>query len=290
MKIALITTYPEAEEVERIREESILMGHRFKLIDFGKFQFNIVNDKLFMNELSDLDADVVIIRGIFVAIHALTPLIDYLHSRKIKVFDNNLSTHKYAINKIADFIKLSLAGLPMPDTYYGRSFSDYDKFAKSLGYPVIVKSVRMGKGASVVKFDNKMEMDKYIALYKKEKDTAKDLIMQEFIDYKYDLRVFVLGDKLFAMRRIPPKDDFRANFSLGGSVELYNLPKDLQDLSIKAIKAVDLEIAGVDILLDAKDKPYILEVNHTPGMLGIEKATGENISKMYVRYAVANAK
>lgn len=289
MKIALITTYPESEEVGRIREEAVLLGHRFKIIDFNKFEFEITNNQISMKEISNLDVDIVIIRGIFTAIHSLSPLIDYLHSRNIKVFDNNLSVHKYAINKIADFIKLSLAGLPMPNTFYSRAFDDYHKQAQKLKFPVILKSVRTGKGASVVKFDNKESLDGYIQEYKKENTNARNLIMQEFIDYKFDLRVFILGKNFYCMRRIPPKNDFRANFSLGGSVELFDLPKNLQALSQKAIKAVNLQVAGVDILLDKDNNPYILEVNHTPGMMGIETATHENISKIYLEYAIKNA-
>lgn len=290
MKIALITTFPEAEEVERIREESILAGHRFQLIDFVNFKFEIINNKINIKELSNLDADVVIIRGIFVSIQTLTPLIDFLHNKNIKVFDNHLSIHNYAINKVADFIKISLANLPMPDTKYSKKFEDFKIMAEELKYPVIIKSTKMGKGASVVKIDNNEELENYIKEYKKEKETSKDLIMQSFVDYKLDLRIFILGDKHYCMRRIPPVGDFRANFSLGGEVELFDLPKDLEDLSFKAIKSVDLEIAGVDILVDKNNKPYLLEVNHTPGMMGIEKATGENITKMYIDYALAHAK
>ncbi len=292
MKISLVTTYPKAEEVARIKEESLLAGHEFNLIDFNSFKFNVVHGKINMQDFSDLEADVIIIRGIFVAIHALTPLIDFLHNRKIKVFDNKLSTHKYAINKIADFMKLSVAKVAIPDTYYSRSFDDYSQFADKLGYPVVVKSTRMGKGASVVKIDSKSELDKFISEYmvREDKDNSKDLIMQKFIDYKYDLRVFVMGEHMFCMRRIPSGDDFRANFSLGGSVEPFNLNESLVRLSKRAIEAVNLDVAGVDILLDKDNNPYILEVNHTPGMVGIERATGENISKMYLEYAIKHAK
>jgi ribosomal protein S6--L-glutamate ligase len=62
------------------------------------------------------------------------------------------------------------------------------------------------------------------------------------------------------------------------------------ELSRKAIEAVELQIAGVDVLIDKEGKKYILEVNHTPGMAGMEQATGKNIAKIYVEYALSHAK
>jgi RimK family alpha-L-glutamate ligase len=292
MKIALITTYPKAEEINRIKEEVEKRGDEFNLVNFNKFGFSVFNNNLLMNEISDLNTDLVIIRGIFIAIHSITPLVDYFKSRNIKVFDNHLSIHKYAINKVADYIKLSLNNIPVPNTYYSREFENYSEFAEKLMYPVVLKSIRMGKGASVVKLDDKKALEEFIKIYQEENQdsSAKNLMMQEFINYKYDLRIFMIGNEAFSMRRIPSENDFRANFSLGGSVEPFEITEEIKDLATRAIKAVELDIAGVDVLIDKEDRAYILEVNHTPGMLGIEKATGENISKKYIEYAIANAK
>ncbi len=95
---------------------------------------------------------------------------------------------------------------------------------------------------------------------------------------------------MYCMRRIPKTGDFRANFSLGGSVELFPITPEIEELSKRAIKSIGLSIAGVDVLIDKDNKLYILEVNHTPGMIGMEEATGENISKIYLEYAIAHAK
>ena len=96
----------------------------------------------------------------------------------------------------------------------------------------------------------------------KENRAAKDYLLQEFIDYQVDLRVLAIGKKLFAMRRLPGKNEWRANFSLGGSVAPYVLEETDQKLARQAMKAVGLTIGGVDILISKNGQKYVLEVNH----------------------------
>jgi glutathione synthase/RimK-type ligase-like ATP-grasp enzyme len=100
----------------------------------------------------------------------------------------------------------------------------------------------------------------------------------------------VIGERVFAMRRIPGEGEFRANFSLGGSVELFDLDEAGVSLSKSAMKSIGMSVGGVDILITSDNRRYVLEVNHTAGMLGMEKATGENITKIYVEHALKNAK
>jgi len=92
------------------------------------------------------------------------------------------------------------------------------------------------------------------------------------------------------MRRIPAKNEFRANFSLGGSVELFDPQPKTIKLAHQALKAVDMTIAGVDVLITQDNKQYILEVNHTAGFVGMEKATGKNIAKIWLEHAIKTAK
>lgn len=155
---------------------------------------------------------------------------------------------------------------------------------------MICKLTRTGKGAGVYKFDNKEDLTKFVVDLENREAEPESYLLQEFIPYKYDLRILIIGSDIFCMRRFPKKGDFRANFSLGGSVELFDLDEKGNTLAINAMQAVGIEVAGVDLLITEDNKRYILEVNHTPGMIGMEKATSKNIAKVYLEYAIKNAR
>ncbi len=290
MKIVLVTTLPKLIENKRIEEEVCALGHEFKLINMQQFAFNIENSVLKVKEFENIKADVVIVRGVFLAIKTISEIVKSLRSRGAKIFDNNFLEHRYSIDKVTDLVKLSIHGLPVPNMYYSRDFSDYPKLAKKLKYPFVIKSSRMGKGVNVFKIESEDQLKDFIDTQEHEGKSAKSYILQEFVDYQYDLRVLVIGEHVFTMRRIPAEGEFRANFSLGGAVEKFDLDKKAKKLAIAALRAVDMSVGGVDILITKDDKRYILEVNHTAGFVGMEKATGKNISKVYVEHAIANAK
>jgi gamma-F420-2:alpha-L-glutamate ligase len=289
MKIALVTTLPSLVENKRIEQEVKALHHEFKLINLQKFSFFIKNNKIDINGLEDFDADLVIVRGIFNSMKPIASFIEDLRRKNIKVFDNNFSSHKYSINKINDLFKLSLAGVSTPDTAYVRTFEDYLAVADRIKFPLVFKSTRMGKGVGVYKLDNKQSLQDLLKKLDKDGKSANSYIMQQFIDYQYDLRCLIIGSDVFTMRRIPGEGEFRANFSLGGDVELFDLDEQGRALAKKALHSIDMTVGGVDVLIDKNNNKYILEVNHTAGMVGMEKATGENITKIYVNHAIKHA-
>ncbi|KKQ36785.1 MAG: Alpha-L-glutamate ligase, RimK family [Candidatus Woesebacteria bacterium GW2011_GWA1_37_7] len=290
MNIVLITTRSTLEENLRIAEEAKILGHAFKLIDMKEFEYGITNGKLYIKQFENLYPDIIIMRGVFNSIKSITAYVESLRSKGVKVFDNNFLSHKYSINKIADLIKLAQAGIPVPDSYHLHDFKKYSPTANKLGYPMICKLTRTGKGAGVYKFDNKEDLTKFVVDLENREAEPESYLLQEFIPYKYDLRILIIGSDIFCMRRFPKKGDFRANFSLGGSVELFDLDEKGNTLAINAMQAVGIEVAGVDLLITEDNKRYILEVNHTPGMIGMEKATSKNIAKVYLEYAIKNAR
>lgn len=290
MKIALATTHTGLIENKRIEEEVKALGHKFELIDLSGFNYFVENNELKIKGLTDTDADVVIFRGIFLSLKAIAAVAEGLRAKGVKIFDNSLLKHKYSINKITDFVLLANKKVSMPKAYYSRNFDDYLKVGKKLKYPLIVKLTRAGKGAGIYKMDNEEELEAFISQAQENGYKGASYIMQEYIPYVHDLRILVIGGKMFTMKRIPKEGDFRANFSLGGSVELFKPDVETQDLALKALKAVDMTVGGVDVLIDKENKKYILEVNHTAGMVGMEEATGENITQIYVKHVIEKAK
>ncbi len=290
MKIALVTTLSGLSENRRIIEEVQALGHEASLIDLKKFDFFVRNGEFSSNVLKNFEADIVIVRGIFSAIKPVSAVLGHLRREGTKVFDNNFLENMYSINKVADLVKLSVGGVLIPDTSYSVDFSLWTERARAIGYPMVVKSTRTGKGASVYKILSKNELERLVERMEREDKKAKNFLLQEYIPYIHDLRVLVIGKETFAMKRIPGEGEFRANFSLGGSVELYDLDESGVSLSKKAMKTVNLSVGGVDILISPDNRRYVLEVNHTAGMIGMEKATGKNITKIYVEHAISNAR
>lgn len=289
MKIALVTTLPGLVENTRIKEEVIAMGHEFTSICLDDFKFEIKDNQLNVAELNNLQADLVIVRGMFSSIKTLSEIVLKMRENGTKVFDNNFLEHRYSIDKVTDIVKLSLNGIPTPDTYYSRNWEDLPEYGERLGYPLVFKSTRMGKGAGVFKLDDEAALRSLIDELQNADKKAKSYIMQQFIDYEYDLRVLVIGENVYCMRRIPGEGEFRANFSLGGSVELFDLDDAGRELALNALNSIGMSVGGVDVLIDKVDKRYILEVNHTAGMLGMEEATKENITRNYVQHAIDSA-
>lgn len=290
MKIILLTTLSSLAENQRLAEEAQKMGHFFRVFDLTDLKFEISQSQLRALPLTALKADLVIVRGIFSSIKTISAIVSYLQKQGLKVFDDHFLTHRYSIDKVTDLIKLSLAGVPVPDTAHSRNWQDYPSLAQKIGYPLVIKSTRMGKGAWVFKLNSKQDLAAFIDQRQEEGQTAKNFILQEFVPYLYDLRVLIIGRHLFTMRRIPGPGEFRANFSLGGKVEAFSLDRPGQQLARRALEAIGLSVGGVDMLIAKSNQRYILEVNHTAGFVGMEKATGENIGRVYLEHAIKGAR
>ncbi len=292
MRIVLATSSKGMSENGRIATEVRNIGYEFILLDLKYLNYSIIDSELKLAGYDPQPDDIIIVRATFKYLHAIVALINYYKSKGIKVFDNHLLEHKYSINKMTDFIKLGTSQIPMPKTYHVSTFEEYYEVIEKLAYPVIIKLTKAGKGKGIYKIDNKEQLDDFVAEHSGEgmEKEAEKYILQEFISYTHDLRILLIGEHVHVMKRIPGENEFRANFSLGGSVELFTPEESDIELARKALAAVDLDIGGVDLLITEDGKRYILEANHTPGMLGMEEATGENITKEYLEYAIQNAR
>jgi len=290
MPITLITNLDNGGENGRLRQEAAKLGHQLTLVKPEDISVSIEGNILHYPEICDTQPDVVILRGVLRSIRKVIALVDHMRKDGIKVFDNNLTKMPYSIDKVSDLTKLALRGIPLPDTRYCADYAKFAQMAASIGYPVIVKPINTGKGIGITKIGNKEELDNYIRERKEAGLHAKMLIIQEFIPYTHDLRILTIGQNTFTMRRVPGEGEFRANYSLGGSVELFEPSQETKDLAVKALNSINMSIGGVDVLITKDGRQYILEVNHSPGFEGMEKATGQNIAKIFLEHAIQSAK
>jgi len=155
------------------------------------------------------------------------------------------------------------------------------KFWREFGWPIVAKHERGYQGKSVRKFDNFKELRRFVR-----KINEKNLGMflwQKCLPTKWDIRVIVLGGKVLgSMKRSAAGDEFRSNFSLGGSVEPWSLSESDRILAEKVAKVCGLDYCGVDIMKDNDGNSFILEVNRQCQFKGFEQSTGINVAKAVV--------
>jgi len=155
------------------------------------------------------------------------------------------------------------------------------------GCPVVIKLLEGTQGLGVVLAETPQAARSVIEAFS---GLQANILIQEFIEEAKgsDIRVFVIGGKaVAAMKRQGQPGEFRSNLHRGGTSETYELNRKERAAAENAAKAMRLGIAGVD-LLPAKRGPLVLEVNSSPGLEGIERATGTNLAQMIVEYLEKN--
>lgn len=179
---------------------------------------------------------------------------------------------------------LAASGINVPKTRAFASHDHIDGAIKSVGgYPFILKKLKGTQGEAVYLINDVDKAHKKIGKYIRKR---KPFLVQEYIKESKgsDLRCFVVGGRVVAaMRRTAASGDFRANIHAGGKGEIVELSKAEHDMAVKAAEILNLHIAGVDIL-QSDQGPLLLEVNSSPGLQGIEKATKIDIAQEIIRY------
>lgn len=172
--------------------------------------------------------------------------------------------------------------IPVPTTYFSNDFHDVESvITNTLGYPFILKLIEGTHGEGVYLVENQKEANRYFDLYS---GSRNRVIIQKFIHESRgrDIRIIVSGKKIIAaMERVAPKNEFRSNIHRGGignKVELSDIEKEI---AIKTAKTLNLNLAGIDIIR-SENGPLLLEVNSSPGIEGIEKATGINVANAII--------
>lgn len=191
-------------------------------------------------------------------------------------------------DKLRSMQILSRAGLGLPKTV----FTNYSKNVKEIvdqagGAPVIIKLLEGTQGIGVILVETRKAAESVIEAFN---NLQARVIVQEFIKEAggADIRAFIVdGQVVGAMKRQGKEGEFRSNLHRGGTASVIKLTDEEETAALKAARAMGLGIAGVDMLQSDRG-PLILEVNSSPGLEGIEQATGKDIANHIIKYIERN--
>ncbi|MFW6172942.1 MAG: ATP-grasp domain-containing protein [Elusimicrobiota bacterium] len=282
--------YPSARKLKNACERRgfsfhpILIPGNSYVSDIDQNNPNIIIRNTKTKEVIELEPEntLVVIRGSVIHDQTISSLLTYLESKGLFVI-NNKDTIELCANKYNTAVKLMVAGIPTPRTCLVNNINELEEALEKVGnqFPIIVKTVKGSAGIGVSRIDSKESLKGVLQSLWKHR--AK-LLLQEFLESDFDIRSIVLDGKIIAsMRRNKIDGDFRSNYSLGGEVEPYELSKEEQKVVLDTAKMSGAFFCGVDHMV-IDNKPYVIEVNASPGSKGVQKATGINVIEELMDY------
>lgn len=290
MKIAVLSQNPNLYSTKRLIEAGTKKGHEMLIVDHTKCNLVIEKRKpsiLYKGKvLEDID-------GIIPRIGASVTFFGTAVVRQFEMMKVFSATESQALVRSRDKLRslqiLSRAGLGLPKTVFTNYSKDVSEVVDAVGgAPLVIKLLEGTQGIGVVLADNRNSAESILEAFN---GLQARVIAQEFIKEAggADLRVFIVdGVVVGAMKRQGKEGEFRSNLHRGGSAQIIELTDEEENAALKAAKALGLGIAGVDMLQSSRG-PLILEVNSSPGLEGIEGATGKDIATHIIRYIERNA-
>ncbi len=286
LRIAVLSRGPRLYSTRRIVEEARNKGLRVEVCDPMKFSLMVTDGSVdVLHRGKHFAFDAVIPRiGHSITQHGVAVL---RHIEQLGIWTANTgqgilqSRDKLHASQI-----LARNRIPIPRTVYVRDILDVEHAIDIVGgLPVVVKVTQGTQGDGVFLRHTVFEVRNLVQGLLM---TGKSVLVQEYIAESHgkDIRALVVGDRVVAcMRRRARGREFRSNYHLNGTVENVDLPPRYAEAACRAARVLGLNIAGVD-LLEGNDGPLVLEVNSSPGLEGIEKASGVNVAGAIVDYVM----
>ncbi|WP_372768275.1 30S ribosomal protein S6--L-glutamate ligase [Lutibacter sp.] len=290
MKIVVLSRNPNLYSTRRLVEAGKSRNHEIFVVDHSKCDIIIEKKKPAIRYKHELltDIDAVIPR-----IGASVTFFGTAVVRQFEMMKVFTAIESQALMRSRDKLRslqvLSRAGLGLPKTV----FTNYSKNVQDVidsvgGAPLVIKLLEGTQGLGVVLAENNNAATSVLEAFN---GLQARVIAQEFIKEAKgaDIRVFIVdGTVVGAMKRQGKEGEFRSNLHRGGTAEIIKLSIDEENAALKAARVMGLGIAGVDLLQSARG-PLILEVNSSPGLEGIEAATGIDIAGKIIHYIERHA-
>lgn len=291
MKIAILSRNTRLYSTRRLVEAAKQRGHDVHVLDVLRCYMGITSRKpeIHYKGIALEDFGAVIPRiGASVTFYGTAVLRQF---EMMGVYPLNESV---AISRARDKLRacqlLSRKGIDLPITGFANKPDDINDLIKMVGgAPLVIKILSGTQGIGVVLAETQKAAESVIESFL---DLKASVLVQEFIKEAggADIRCFVVGEKVVAaMKRQGKEGEFRSNIHRGGTASLVTVTREERAAAVRAANTMGLNVCGVDILR-SKRGPLVVEVNSSPGLEGIEGATGKDIAGAIIQFLEKNAK
>ena len=291
MKIAILSTNRNLYSTRRLVEAGAERGHEMPVYNHKRCYMNI------MSSNPEIHYNGAAIHGVDAIIPRIGASVSFYGSAVVRQFEMMgvySLNESVAIGRSRDKLRasqlLSRKGIGLPKTGFASAPGDTDDLLKLVGgAPVVIKLLEGTQGVGVVLAETRKAAESVIEAFR---GLKANFIVQEFIKEAggADIRCFVIGDKVVAsMIRQAKEGEFRSNLHRGGSAKLVKITPEERQTAVRSARVMGLNVAGVDLLRSARG-PVVMEVNSSPGLEGIENATGRDVAGMIIEFIEKNAK
>lgn len=291
MRIGILSRGPELYSTRRLEEACELRGHEVQIIDTLHCYMDITSSKPAVRyagaELPYFDAIIPRI-GASITFYGTSVV------RQFEMMGTFVVNESVAISRSRDKLRslqlLSRKGIGLPRTGFANKPDNIKDLIRNVGgAPLVIKLLEGTQGIGVVLAETSKTAEAIIEAFM---GLKANILVQEFIKEAggADIRCLVVGGRVIAaMKRQGADGEFRSNLHRGGTAELVRLSKDERATATDAAKIMGLNVCGVDILRSSRG-PVVMEVNSSPGLEGIEAATGKDVAGMIIEFIEKNAR
>ncbi|WP_020680238.1 30S ribosomal protein S6--L-glutamate ligase [Marinobacterium rhizophilum] len=289
MKLAILSRNAQLYSTRRMVEAAKARGHDVQVVDVLKCYMNInmQHPEIHVKGevLSDFDAVIPRI-GASVTFYGTAVL------RQFEMMGTYPLNESVAISRSRDKLRsmqlLSRKGIGLPITGFANKPADIPDLVEMVGgAPLVIKLLEGTQGIGVVLAETRQAAESVLEAFM---GLKASVMVQEYIKEAggADIRCFVIGDKVIAaMKRQAKAGEFRSNLHRGGAASLVRLTPEERSTAVRAARTMGLNVAGVDILR-SNHGPLVMEVNSSPGLEGIETATGLDVADRIIQFIEKN--
>lgn len=291
MKIIILSRKAQLYSTRRLVESAEERGHEVEVVDTLRCYMNITSHRPAVHYMGRK------LEGVDAIIPRIGASITFYGTAVVRQFEmmgvysvNESVAITRSRDKLRSLQLLARKGIGLPVTGFAHSTKETEDLVQIAGgAPLVIKLLEGTQGIGVVLAETHKAASSVIEAFR---GLKANILVQEFIKEAggEDIRCLVIGDRVVAsMRRKGKEGEFRSNLHRGGTAEMIRITPEERSTAVRAAKIMGLNVAGVDILR-SNHGPVIMEVNSSPGLEGIEKASGKDIAAAIIRHIENNAK